>query len=228
MHTDHLNSPRKVAQPTSGTLAWRWDTDPFGTAAPNQNPAGLGTFAYNLRFPGQYFMAETGLNQNWSRDYDPLTSRYVESDLIGLGGGVNTYGYAEGEPTGKIDPSGEFAFLVIPGICAAGGCEAIAAALGLSVYFSTPTGQKAANDAAAAIGELCKKGDDDPCDKVLDKGLLKKAKIYGKEHDVKADALGTYKSLSLFDLCGCNDGRVVVKAHGCRGPILAETEYRWK
>jgi hypothetical protein len=30
---------------------------------------------YNLRFPGQYFMAETGLNQNMQRDYDPLTDR---------------------------------------------------------------------------------------------------------------------------------------------------------
>jgi uncharacterized protein RhaS with RHS repeats len=63
VHTDHLNSPRKVAQPRTGTLAWRWDADPFGTATPNQNPAGLGTFIYDLRFPGQVYMAETGLNQ---------------------------------------------------------------------------------------------------------------------------------------------------------------------
>jgi len=83
VHTDHLNSPRKVAQPTTGTLAWRWDADPFGTAAPNQNPGGLGTFVYNLRAPGQYYQAETGLNQNWNRDYDPLGGgRYIESDPL--------------------------------------------------------------------------------------------------------------------------------------------------
>ena len=64
VHTDHLNTPRKIAQPSSSQLVWRWDADPFGTAAANQNPAGLGTFAYNIRFPGQYYMAETGLNQN--------------------------------------------------------------------------------------------------------------------------------------------------------------------
>ena len=86
VHTDHLNTPRKVAQPTLGTLAWRWDSDPFGTAAPNQNPAGLGTLPYNLRFPGQYYDAETGLNQNWNRDYDPVVGRYVEADPIGLCG----------------------------------------------------------------------------------------------------------------------------------------------
>ena len=66
---------------------WRWDTDPFGTAAPNQNPSGLGTFIYNLRFPGQYYMAETGLFQNHHRDYDPQTGRYLQPDPIGLAGG---------------------------------------------------------------------------------------------------------------------------------------------
>ena len=39
--------------------------------------------AYNLRFPGQYYDAETGLSQNWNRDYDPLTGRYIE--LMGSG-----------------------------------------------------------------------------------------------------------------------------------------------
>jgi RHS repeat-associated protein len=107
VHTDHLNAPRKVAQPTTGTLAWRWDTDPFGTTAPNQNPAGLGTFVYNLRAPGQYYQAETGLNQNYNRDYDPLVGRYVESDPIGLyGGSWSTYAYARGNPVSSDDPAG--------------------------------------------------------------------------------------------------------------------------
>lgn len=106
VHTDHLNTPRKVAQPSTGTLAWRWDADPFGSAAPNENPAGLGTFVYNLRFPGQYYMTETGLNQNYFRDYDPAVGRYVESDLIGLAGGINTYGYVGGNPISWFDPFG--------------------------------------------------------------------------------------------------------------------------
>lgn len=106
LHTDHLNTPRKVAQPTTGTLAWRWDIDPFGTAAPNQNPAGLGTFPYNLRFPGQYYQAETGLNQNVFRDYDPLTGKYLESDPMGIGPGVDTYSYAHNRPIWLVDPEG--------------------------------------------------------------------------------------------------------------------------
>jgi len=92
---------------TSIQTSWRWDSDPFGTAAPNQNPGGLGTFLYNLRFPGQYYMAETGLNQNVQRDFDPLTGKYVESDPIGLrGGSYSTYSYVNGNPITWADPNG--------------------------------------------------------------------------------------------------------------------------
>jgi RHS repeat-associated protein len=69
-------------------------------------------FAYNLRFPGQYYQAETALNQNYHRDYDALVGRYVESDPMGLRGGINTYGYVEENPLLAVDPSGRLpAFL---------------------------------------------------------------------------------------------------------------------
>jgi RHS repeat-associated protein len=106
VHTDQLNAPRVITQPSTNTVAWRWDTDPFGTAAPNQNPASLGTFVYNLRFPGQYSQAETGVNLNYFRDYDPQTGRYIESDPIGLAAGVNTYSYVRSNPISRIDPLG--------------------------------------------------------------------------------------------------------------------------
>jgi RHS repeat-associated protein len=115
VHTDQLNVPRKITQPSSNTLAWRWDTDPFGTGAPNQNPASLGTFTYNLRFPGQYYMPETGLMYNYFRDYDPQTGRYLESDPIGLAGGsLSTYNYVNNNPLSRIDPDGLQIVDVIP------------------------------------------------------------------------------------------------------------------
>jgi RHS repeat-associated protein len=106
LHTDHLGTPRKITRPSDNGLMWRWDPDTFGSVAPNTNPAGLGTFTYNLRFPGQYALAESGLYYNYFRDLDPQTGRYIESDTIGLDGGINTYAYVLDSPIGQIDPLG--------------------------------------------------------------------------------------------------------------------------
>jgi RHS repeat-associated protein len=108
VHTDQLNTPRKVTN-TANQLRWKWDPNPFGEGSlpvENPNPPNLGVFKYNLRFPGQYFDLETNLNYNYFRDYDPAVGRYVESDPIGLKGGVNTYAYVEGSPVDSIDPEG--------------------------------------------------------------------------------------------------------------------------
>lgn len=86
---------------------WRWDQgEPFGVNVPNENPSGLGVFDLPLRLPGQYYDRETALHYNAARDYDPSVGRYVESDPIGLGGGVNTYAYGLGSPLLNSDPEG--------------------------------------------------------------------------------------------------------------------------
>lgn len=71
-------------------------------------------------------------------------------------------------------------------------------------------------------------GGGDPCDTKLTIWHLKQAGVYGKEHDVKKDWLGKKAPISRYDLCGCLDGRVVIKARGCKGGIISETEYAWK
>jgi RHS repeat-associated protein len=96
---DHLGSPHQITDPGRSPV-WLWDHDPFGNGAPT------GSFAYNLRFPGQYFDSETGLHYNGFRDYDPTTGRYVQSDPIGLKVGLNAYVYVAGDPVGATDFSG--------------------------------------------------------------------------------------------------------------------------
>jgi RHS repeat-associated protein len=63
-------------------------------------------YILNLRFPGQYFDAESGLNYNVNRDYEPSTGRYLQSDPIGLSGGSSTYAYVLSAPLDAIDSLG--------------------------------------------------------------------------------------------------------------------------
>ena len=66
--------------------------------------------ASSVWVPGQYYDQETSLNYNYFRDYEASTGRYVESDPIGLRGGINTYAYVRGNPLGATDPMGLLGF----------------------------------------------------------------------------------------------------------------------
>jgi len=102
IYADHLEAPRIVVDKSNG-IRWRWLAEPFGVAAAESNPAGLGAFAFNLRLPGQYFDQESGLHYNGFRDYDASNGRYVQSDPIGLEGGLNTYSYVFDDPVNDSD-----------------------------------------------------------------------------------------------------------------------------
>jgi RHS repeat-associated protein len=85
----------------SGAVVWSADYKPFGEATIT-----VSTITNNLRFPGQYYDAETGLNYNYFRDYDPATGRYIERDAMGIRGGINIYAYVRNRPINRIDPRG--------------------------------------------------------------------------------------------------------------------------
>lgn len=105
IETDHLDTPRVVAN-GSNMSQWFWNF--FGSPFGEQAAVGLGSVPVNLplRYPGQYFDAESGLNYNVSRDYEPATGRYIESDPLGLHGDWNTYAYVDGDPLSATDPLG--------------------------------------------------------------------------------------------------------------------------
>jgi RHS repeat-associated protein len=106
IHADQLNTPRVIVN-NSNAVLWRWDPEPFGTALPNEDVDGNGEkLVMNIRYPGQYYDQETGLNYNNFRDYDASIGRYVQSDPIGLAGGINTYSYVNGNPVNFVDPRG--------------------------------------------------------------------------------------------------------------------------
>lgn len=119
VYADNLGSPRAITN-ASAQLVWQWDGEPFGATAANSNPSGLGEFGNNLRFPGQYLDVETGYHHNGWREYDPAVGRYVQSDPIGLRGGLNTYAYADGNPLNVRDPDGTTGETLLAS-CGAGG-----------------------------------------------------------------------------------------------------------
>lgn len=102
IHNDHLNTPQVITN-QSQQVVWMGDYEPFGKVASNANNS-IEIFS---RFPGQYLDNETGLYYNYFRDYDPSIGRYIESDPIGLRGGINTYAYVRGNPLIYSDPTGE-------------------------------------------------------------------------------------------------------------------------
>jgi RHS repeat-associated protein len=102
VEADHLGTPRRVITPGTNAVVWNWDLlgSAFGTNVPT------GSTTLNLRFPGQYADLETGLYYNYFRDYESNAGRYIESDPLGLGGGISTYTYVDAAPLSLIDLRG--------------------------------------------------------------------------------------------------------------------------
>jgi RHS repeat-associated protein len=97
---DHLGTPQQLVS-KSGSKVWNGEYLAFGGIK-----AESGTWENRLRFPGQYFDQETNNYYNYFRDYDPTTGMYLQSDPIGLKGGLNTYSYVGGSPLSHTDPFG--------------------------------------------------------------------------------------------------------------------------
>ena len=102
-HWDQIGRP-VMATDSTGAVVWAASYLPFGGI--DLVWVDTGVLTQNLRFPGQWFQAETGLHQNWMRDYGPTTGRYLQADPLGLVDGPSVYGYAKQSPVRYTDPRG--------------------------------------------------------------------------------------------------------------------------
>jgi len=119
IHSDHLNTPRKLTQP-DGQVAWQWAYSAFGdeqptlgakrftneTTNPTTGTTTIPEVTFNLRYPGQYYDKESNLHYNYFRSYSAERGRYTQADPIGLDGGFNRFGYVDGNAVSKRDPLG--------------------------------------------------------------------------------------------------------------------------
>ncbi|MDX1610180.1 MAG: RHS repeat-associated core domain-containing protein, partial [Halofilum sp. (in: g-proteobacteria)] len=126
VHADHLGTPRLVSEP-DGPVIWSWISAPFGDGAADEDADGNGIpFSFNLRFPGQYFDAETGRHQATVPHYDPRLGRHVAP--VSTTHTSNPYLYAGNNPLrftaagtapgwSPVDCAPVTAAVAIPGAC---------------------------------------------------------------------------------------------------------------
>ena len=211
IRTDHIGRP-VFATNDLGLKVWETDYLPFDGVFTS-------TGGIDLRFPGQWFQSESGLHQNWMRDYDPTTGRYIQADPLGLVDGASVYGYALQSPGRYVDPRGENSIVLGGGIGGAigGPPGAIIGAIvgGIGGWLA----------AEWLLSDDCDEWTD--CSKATPY-QLSAAGLFGREHEFKEEYVG--RPVSRWDICACSDGSIVIRrvgTCGTSGPTHM-TYARWK
>jgi len=102
IHTNHLEAP-VLATDAKGRAVWRAEYAPFGALRNLDDTAGLNL---ELRNPGQWHDAESGLYYNDRRYYDPQSGRYLSSDPLGLCRGRQPLRLCRRQPAALGGPAG--------------------------------------------------------------------------------------------------------------------------
>ena len=109
---NHLGSAMLELDTTAQVISYE-EYHPYGTTAYQARNAAIKSTAKRYRYTGMERDEESGLEYHSARYYLPWLGRWLNTDPIGLKGGINVYGYALDNPVKATDPGGTDARLTV-------------------------------------------------------------------------------------------------------------------